>query len=113
MFWGGSRGRAVALALWQRPNGEEFMRIASAVLLALLLAPAAASAQKPIRIVVPFAPGASADGIARAVATGLSERTGRPVVVENNVGGGGSLGLVALTKSPPDGDPLAVGATGP
>src|SRR5439155_9198409 len=77
-------------------------------------APAAASAQtqKPIRIIVPFAPGASADGIARAVATGLGERSGRPVVVENNVGGGGSLGLVALTKSPPDGDTLAVGATG-
>src|SRR5438128_1095765 len=93
---------------------EEFMRLARAVLLALLLAPAAASAQtqKPIRIIVPFAPGASADGIARAVANGLGERTGRPVVVENNVGGGGSLGLVALTKSPPDGDTLAVGATG-
>jgi len=90
------------------------MRIARAVLLALLLAPAAASAQtqKPIRIIVPFAPGASADGIARAIATGLGERAGRPVVVENNVGGGGSLGLVALTKSPPDGDTLAVGATG-
>ncbi len=90
------------------------MRVARAVLLALLLAPAAASAQtqKPIRIIVPFAPGASADGIARAVANGLGERTGRPVVVENNVGGGGSLGLVALTKSPPDGDTLAVGATG-
>ena len=90
------------------------MRIARAVLLALLLAPATASAQtqKPIRIIVPFAPGASADGIARAIATGLGERAGRPVVVENNVGGGGSLGLVALTKSPPDGDTLAVGATG-
>src|SRR5215470_16692760 len=90
------------------------MRFAHGVLLALLLAPATASAQtqKPIRIIVPFAPGASADGIARAVATGLGERTGRPVVVENNVGGGGSLGLVTVAKSPPDGDTLGVGATG-
>jgi tripartite-type tricarboxylate transporter receptor subunit TctC len=87
------------------------MRVGWILPLALLLAPAAASAQtqKPIRII---APGASADGIARAVATGLGERTGRPVVVENNVGGDGSLGLVALTKSAPDGDTLAVGATG-
>src|SRR5262249_37656244 len=85
------------------------------LLLALLLLSTAALAQpsqKPIRIIVPFAPGASADGIARAIANGLSERMGRPVVVENNVGGGGSLGLVALAKSPPDGDTLAVGATG-
>ena len=90
------------------------MRIGWIHLLALLLVPAAAFAQtqKPIRIIVPFAPGASADGIARAIANGLGERSGRPVVVENNVGGGGSLGLVAVTKSPPDGDTLAVGATG-
>ncbi len=90
------------------------MRFARAILLALLLAPATASAQtqKPIRIIVPFAPGASADGIARAIANGLGERSGRPVVVENNVGAGGSLGLVALAKSPPDGDTLGVGATG-
>jgi len=90
------------------------MRLARAVLLALLLMPAAASAQsqKPIRIIVPFAPGASADGIARAIANGLGERLGRTVVVENNVGAGGSLGLVTVAKSPPDGDTLAVGATG-
>ncbi len=77
------------------------MRFARAILLALLLAPATASAQtqKPIRIIVPFAPGASADGIARAVANGLGERSGRPVVVENNVGAGGSLGLVAARQS--------------
>src|SRR5712672_2925954 len=90
------------------------MRVGWILLLALQLAPAAASAQtqKPIRIIVPFAPGASADGIARAVATGLGERSGRPVVVENNVGGGGSLGLVSLAKAPPDGDTFGVGATG-
>src|SRR5215831_19781292 len=89
------------------------MRVGWILLLALLL-PAAASAQnqKPIRIIVPFAPGASADGIARAIATGLGERMGRTVVVENSVGAGGSLGLVTVAKSPPDGDTLGVGATG-
>src|SRR5215831_11944299 len=89
------------------------MRVGWILLLALLL-PAAASAQnqKPIRIIVPFAPGASADGIARAIANGLSERSGKTVVVENSTGAGGSLGLVTVAKSPPDGDTLGVGATG-
>lgn len=85
------------------------------LLLALLLVAGAAfaqPAQKPIRLIVPFAPGASADGIARAIATGLGERMGKTVVVENSVGAGGSLGLITVAKSPPDGDTLGVGATG-
>ena len=84
-------------------------------LFAMLLSPAVAVAQpsqKSMRIVVPFAPGASADGIARAIANGLSERTRKTVVVENSTGAGGSLGLVTVAKSPPDGDTLGVGATG-
>jgi tripartite-type tricarboxylate transporter receptor subunit TctC len=68
--------------------------------------------QKLIRIIVPFAPGASADGIARAIANDLSMRTGRPVVVENRVGAGGTLGLSIVAKAPPDGDTLGIGATG-
>src|SRR5262249_23489322 len=90
------------------------MRVRAAVLLAaLLLCDAAlAQTQKPIRIIVPFAPGASADGIARAVGIELGHRLGRTVIVENNVGAGGTLGLTMLAKSPPDGDTLGVGATG-
>src|SRR5262245_38036237 len=87
----------------------------AALLLALLLLPVAASAQsfqKPIRIIVPFAPGASADGIARAIANDLAVRRGKPVVIENNVGAGGSLGLAAVAKSPPDGNTLGIGAIG-
>ncbi len=61
---------------------------------------------------MPFAPGASADGIARAVGNGLGAAQGKSVVVENSTGAGGSLGLIALAKSPPDGDTLGVGATG-
>ena len=81
---------------------------------ALLLWPIAAPAhaQKAMQIVVPFAPGASADGIARIVASELAARLGRQVVVENKPGAGGSLGLVAVAKAPPDGDTLGVGATG-
>jgi len=85
------------------------------LLMAILLLPASASAQtsqKTIRIIVPFAPGASADGIARAISIDLGKRTGKTVVVENMTGAGGSQGLVTLTKAPPDGDTLGVGATG-
>jgi tripartite-type tricarboxylate transporter receptor subunit TctC len=85
------------------------------LLLAILLLPASAFAQtsqKTIRIIVPFAPGASADGIARAISIDLGKRTGKTVVVENMTGAGGSQGLVTLAKSPPDGDTLGVGASG-
>ena len=88
-------------------------RLFAIFVLSLAAFPAhAQSSQKPIRIIVPFAPGASADGIARAIGNDLGARRGKPVVIENDVGAGGSLGLVALAKSPPDGDTLGVGATG-
>lgn len=87
------------------------------LLLAILALPALASAQtatqqKTVRIIVPFAPGASADGIARAISIELGKRLGKTVVVENMTGAGGSQGLVTLSKSPADGDTLGVGATG-
>jgi len=87
------------------------------LLLAILALPGSAfaqtsSQQKAIRIIVPFAPGASADGIARAISIELGKRLGKTVVVENMTGAGGSAGLVALSKSPADGDTLGVGATG-
>jgi tripartite-type tricarboxylate transporter receptor subunit TctC len=90
-------------------------------LMLALLAPAsllaagpalAQSAQKAIQIIVPFAPGASADGAARIVANELGPRLGRQVVVEHRAGAGGALGLQMLAKSAPDGDTLGVGATG-
>jgi tripartite-type tricarboxylate transporter receptor subunit TctC len=67
---------------------------------------------KAIQMIVPFPPDGSADGIARIVATELGERLKRQVVVENKPGAGGGLGLQILSKAPPDGDTLAVGATG-
>lgn len=70
------------------------------------------TAQKPIQIIVPFAPGASADGIGRVLAAELTTRLGRQVVVENKAGAGGSLGLLSVAKAPPDGDTLAIAATG-
>jgi tripartite-type tricarboxylate transporter receptor subunit TctC len=68
--------------------------------------------QKPIQIIVPFAPGASADGIARIVAAELGPRLNRDIVVENRPGAGGSLGPVAVAKATPDGDTLGIAAPG-
>ncbi|MFD4838754.1 Bug family tripartite tricarboxylate transporter substrate binding protein [Achromobacter sp. NPDC058515] len=67
---------------------------------------------KPITLIAPFAPGASADGVARVVARELSQALGKPVVVENRAGAGGTTGLIALAHAAPDGYTLAIGATG-
>jgi len=73
-----------------------------------LLSPLAAQAQQNwpsgiIRIVVPFPAGGSVDTIARLVQTGLQQRLGTNVIVENRPGASGSTGAAAVAKSPPDG----------
>ena len=82
----------------------------------LCAASSAASAQsypdKPITLVVPFAPGASADGIARVLARELTISLGQQVIVDDKPGGGGATALIAVSRVAPDGYTLAMGATG-
>ena len=75
----------------------------------LAQAPAAAYPAKPIRAIVPFAPGSATDQIGRAFAQKMSENLGQPVVVENRAGVSGMLGAEAVAKSAPDGYTILVG----
>lgn len=79
--------------------------VAAAV--ALQAAPRIAAAQgRPVRVVVPFAPGGQSDTVMRLLQPRMAEHLGVPVVVENRPGGGGAVGAGVVAASPPDGTTL-------
>lgn len=87
-----------------------------ALLAALAVAPHVVAAEypsKPLRLIVPYPPGAGTDSVSRLVAERLAVRLGQPVVVENRVGADGNIGTDAMAKAPPDGYTLGVATPGP
>ncbi len=94
--------------------GETSKGAAAAIALALAIVAChgTATAQtyptKPIRLVLPFPPGAPSDLVGRAVAQKMGEQMGQNLVPDNRAGAGGSLGLSIVAKSPSDGYTLIV-----
>ena len=95
-----------------RPNNR-LLRIALAA--AVLHAPHASAAEpayptKPLRLIVPYAPGGGVDGVGRLMAQDIAPRLGQQIVIDNRGGGGGIIGLDIAAHSVPDGYTLLVGS---
>lgn len=65
---------------------------------------------RPIKIVVPYSPGTGSDAVARTVAQGITEKTGKAVIVENRDGAGSLIGTMYVAKAPPDGYTILIAA---
>jgi len=68
--------------------------------------------QRPIRLIVPFAPGSAADTLSRQVAAELTGLLGQPLTVENKGGAGGTIGTADIARGKPDGYTLGIAAQG-
>jgi tripartite-type tricarboxylate transporter receptor subunit TctC len=93
------------------PTFTPFRALALSLIALAPLAPVAARAafpDKPLRIVVPFAPGGGTDAITRSLGIGMSEALGQPVIVDNKPGAGTIIGSEFVAKSAPDGYTLVM-----
>jgi tripartite-type tricarboxylate transporter receptor subunit TctC len=87
--------------------------LSALVLLLALAAPAAAQyPDKPIRMIVPQAPGSATDTVARIVAAEMAKELGQQIVVDNRAGGALTVGIDAVAKSAPDGYTIGMGPIG-
>ena len=90
------------------------IRILVAALAALLAQAVQAQSwpTKPIRLVVPFAPGGSSSIVARSVAAEMEKGLGQPIIIDNKPGGGGNVAMQDVARADPDGYTLIIGHIG-
>jgi tripartite-type tricarboxylate transporter receptor subunit TctC len=90
------------------------MRFVASLLLVLFLEAARGQAypSKPIRLVVPFAPGGSSTIVARFIAAEMQKGLGQQIVIENKPGGGGNIAMQEVARADPDGYTLIIGHVG-
>lgn len=94
-------------------NRREFLSMSAAVLCTAARPALADSAypERPVRLVVPYAPGGGSDVLARLVARTLSKQTGSNMIVDNRGGAGGAMGLELVVRARPDGYTLVLLST--
>lgn len=87
------------------------MRLAIFALALAVAAPALSQSypSRPVRFVVPFAPGGSVDTLARTIGPRLADALGQQIVVDNRPGGNGDIGMLIVAKAPPDGYTILLG----
>ena len=96
---------------------RDFIALLAVAAIGLVIWPLATRAQsgypeRPITLIVPYAPGGGNDVVARAVADSMSKSLGQPLVIENRGGAGGSVGTRQVAKAAPDGYIVGLGGTG-
>ena len=105
------------MAAYDRLSQKKVMRMWRSKTLTVLMSVSAFCAQaqeyptKPIRMIVPFAPGGPNDVLGRIVAQKMSEQMGQQVIIDNRSGAGGGTGTVAVSVAPPDGYTLLFSGT--
>jgi len=111
-----SRAAYRAARATAHPSAQAAGKAALACVLLVLPAiapaqPAAAWPVKPLRVVVPFPPGSSADAVTRLITVRLSEQFGQQMVIDNRAGASGAIGAGIVARATPDGYTMLVGTT--
>src|SRR5215210_7555581 len=102
------------MAMRMNRLNDKFLAAAGLLIAALLTMPLAAAQtgwpDKPVSLIVPWAPGGSTDILARTLSEHLTKSFGQPFVVENRPGASGNIGSNVVAKARPDGYTLLVGS---